>query len=220
MAEGFLEALAEGFTGKRDHFAIAPGVVTENLDIMGEGRVKVRVPAMPGFEPWARVSSPGGGGSRGMCWIPQVDDEVLVAFAQDDASTAYVLGGLWSTTDRPPISDPLEFLTKRVIKTGIAGGLGHEVEFDDLEQSVSITTSTQQKITLDPLKIELSGSFGALSITLDGTSQTISIQSAVSIELKAPQISLEGVSVEIKATEVSINAAGPVSVQGLPIKLN
>jgi len=145
---------------------------------------------------------------------------VLVAMAQNDASNAYVLGGLWSTRERPPISDPLEFLTKRVIQTGVAGAPGHEVEFDDLLQSVTITTSTKQKITMDPLKIELSGSLGTLTISLDGDSQTISIQSAVSLELKAPQISIEGVSVEIKGTDISINAAGPVTVQGLPIKLN
>jgi uncharacterized protein involved in type VI secretion and phage assembly len=221
MPEGLIQRLSEDSTGSsQTHFGIAPGIVTENLDIMGEGRVKVRIPAMPGFEPWARVCSVGAGDSRGLCWIPQVDDEVLVAMAQNDAANAYVLGGLWSTRERPPITDPLEFLTKRVIQTGVAGAPGHEVEFDDLLQSVTITTSTKQKITMDPLKIELSGSMGTLTISMDGSSQTISIQSAVSLELKAPQISIEGVSVEIKGTQISINGGGPVTVQGLPIKLN
>jgi len=221
MAEGLIDALLGSSTSSsQSHFAIAPGIITENLDTLGEGRVKVRVTAMPGFEPWARVCSVGAGDGRGFCWIPQVDDEVLVAFAQNDASSAYVLGGLWSTTERPPIVDPLEFLTKRVIATGVAGGLGHTLEFDDLLQSVTITTSTQQKITIDPLKIQLSASVGTLTITLDASSQTISIQSPASIALKAPQISLEGVSVDIKGTTVGITAAGPITMQGLPIKLN
>jgi uncharacterized protein involved in type VI secretion and phage assembly len=221
MPQGFVDALAQGFTGNNlGGFAVAPGVVTENLDLLGEGRVKVRVSAMPGFEPWARMASIGAGGERGFCWIPQIDDEVLVAFAQNDSSAAYVLGGLWSTVDRPPVTVPTDFLTKRTLKTGFAGGVGHEVEFDDLFQSVTITTSTQQKITLDPKKIELSGAFGALTISLDSATQTISLQAAVKLELKAPQISLEGLTVEIKGTEVSINAAGPCTVQGLPIKLN
>ena len=221
MAQGLIEALAGNDTAQsRGGFAIAPGIVTENIDFLSEGRVKVRVPAMPGFEPWARVSSVGAGSDRGFCWIPQLDDEVLIAFAQNDASTAYILGGLWSTQSRPPLSIPTDFLNKRTIKTGIAGAPGHQVEFDDLLQSITITTSTQQKITLDPEKIEFSGAFGALTISMDNASQTISLQAAVKLELKAPQISLEGLTVEIKGTEVTINAAGPCSVQGLPIKLN
>jgi uncharacterized protein involved in type VI secretion and phage assembly len=182
--------------------------------------VKVRIPSMPGFEPWARVSAIGAGNNRGFCWNPQKDDEVLVAFAQNDASAAYVLGGLWSTQSRPPVSDPVDLLAKRTIQTGIDGGPGHQVEFDDVLQSVTITTSTQQKITLSPDKIELSGALGALTVTLDNASQTITLQAAAKLEIKAPQISLEGLTVEIKGTEISIQAAGPCSVQGLPIKLN
>lgn len=201
-------------------FALAPGIVTNNLDILGEGRVQVRVPSLPDFEPWARVLGVGAGSSRGFCWIPQIDDEVLVGFAQNDLASAYVIGGLWSMRDRPPIAIPLEFLTKRVIKTGVAGGLGHEVEFDDLLQSVTITTSTQQKIAMDPKTIEISTTGGTVSVKVDLATQTVSIQAPVKIEMKAAQISLEGLTVDIKGTNINIQAAGPCTVTGLPIKLN
>lgn len=203
-----------------DGFGIAPGVVTNNLDLMSEGRVQVRIPSIPGMEPWARVPAIGGGSGRGFVWMPQVNDEVLVAFAQNDASAAYVLGGLWSTGDRPPLTVPTDFLIKRVLKTGVAGGLGHEVEFDDALQSITITSSTKQKITIDPLQIKIANTAGTLSIALDNTSQTITIQSALKIELKATQISLEGATVDIKGALVNIQSSGPCSVQGLPIKLN
>jgi uncharacterized protein involved in type VI secretion and phage assembly len=221
MPLGLIESLADSITGRhQNHFAIAPGVISENLDSTGEGRVKVRVPAMPGFEPWARVSSVGGGGERGFCWIPQVGDEVLVAFAQNDPSTAYILGGLWSTRDRPPLLLPTDFLTKRTIKTGVAGAPGHEVEFDDLLQSVTITTSTKQKVTLAPDKIEISGALGAMTMSMNTATQTITLQAAVKLELKAPQISLDGLSIDIKGTEISVNASGPCAIQGVPVKLN
>ena len=221
MPEGLIDTLAEkDARDGHESFAIAPGIVTESFDLMGEGRVKVRIPAMPGFEPWARISSVGAGSGRGFAWIPQVDDEVLVAFAQNDLAGAYVLGGLWSTRDRPPLSLPTDSQTKRVIKTGISSAPGHEVEFDDLLQSVTITTSTKQKVTLAPEKVEVSGAFGAMTITLDTATQTISIQSALKLELKATQISIEGVTVEIKGTTVSIDSAGPCTVKGLPIALN
>jgi uncharacterized protein involved in type VI secretion and phage assembly len=204
----------------REGFAIAPGVVTNNLDALAEGRVQVKIPSIPAMEPWARVPSIGGGSSRGFLWIPQVNDEVLVAFAQNDESAAYVLGGLWSTGDRPPITIPTDALNKRVIKTGVAGGLGHEVEFDDALQSITITSSTKQKITIDPLKIKLENTAGTLSIAMDNASQTITVQSALKIELKATQISLEGAQVDIKGAMVNIQSTGPCVVQGLPIKLN
>ena len=203
-----------------DGFAIAPGIVTNNLDLIGEGRVQVRIPSMPSIEPWARVPAIGGGSGRGFIWIPQIDDEVLVAFAQNDPSGAYVLGGLWSTRDRPPLTLPTDFLIKRVIKTGLAGGLGHEVEFDDALQSITITSSTKQKITIDPLEIKIQNTAGTLSITLDNATQTVAVESALKIALKATQISIEGVQVDIKGSIVNIQSAGPCSVQGLPIKLN
>ncbi len=220
MDEALFERLDRASDSMFDGFAIAPGIVINNLDVIAEGRVQVRIPSMPSMEPWARVSSVGAGSGRGLLWIPQIDDEVLVAFAQNDASSAYILGGLWSTRDHPPVTVPTDFLIKRVIKTGLAGGLGHEVEFDDALQSITITSSTKQKITIDPLKIKIENTAGTLSIALDNTTQTVSVQSALKIELKATQISIEGVQVDIKGSIVNIQSAGPCSVQGLPIKLN
>jgi uncharacterized protein involved in type VI secretion and phage assembly len=201
-------------------FAIAPGVVTNNLDALSEGRLQVRIPSFPAFEPWARLAVVGGGSGRGFAWVPQIDDEVLVAFAQNDPSGCYVLGGLWSTRDRPPLLLQTDFLTKRTIKTGMAPGLGHEVEFDDALQSITITSSTFQKITIDPLKIAIQNTAGTLSISLDNATQTISIQAAVKLELKAPMISIEGLQVSLKGTTVDVQSAGPCTVTGLPIKLN
>jgi uncharacterized protein involved in type VI secretion and phage assembly len=221
MDEALFERLDQlGPDSLPEGFAIAPGIVTNNLDVMSEGRVQVRIPSMPQMEPWARVVGVGAGDSRGFAWIPQIDDEVLVAFAQNDLSGAYVLGGLWSTLSRPPLALPTDALTKRTIKTGVAAGVGHEVEFDDALQSIKITSSTQQKITIDPLQIKIETTGGTLSIAMDTATQTVSIQSALKIELKATQISLEGATVEIKGSVVNIQSAGPCSVQGLPIKLN
>ncbi|MEP7117827.1 MAG: phage baseplate assembly protein V [Acidobacteriota bacterium] len=221
MDDQLFERLEQlGVESQPDGFAISPGVVTNNLDAMAEGRVQVRIPAIPALEPWCRLPTLGGGSGRGFVWVPQIDDEVLVAFAQNDPSAAYVLGGLWSTADRPPLTLPTDFLIKRVIKTGLAGGLGHEIEFDDALQSITITSSTQQKITIDPLQIRLENTAGTLSIAMDNTTQTITVQSALKIEMKALQISLEGTQVDIKGAMVNIQSSGPCSVQGLPIKLN
>jgi uncharacterized protein involved in type VI secretion and phage assembly len=193
MANEFIDGVARnGREVKENGYSIAPGVVTNNLDLIAQGIVQVRIPALPAFEPWARLAAIGAGSSRGFLWVPERDDEVLVAFNQNDERDAYILGGLWNTLDRPPRLLPTDFLIKRVIKTGKTGGIGHEIEFDDALQSITITTSTEQKITIDPLMIELKNTAGTLTIKMDNASQTVSITAALKIELKATQISLQG----------------------------
>jgi uncharacterized protein involved in type VI secretion and phage assembly len=221
MGEALLDNLTAS-AGKHVHagFAIAPGVVTNNLDFLGQARVQVKIPSRPSFEPWARVSAVGASSSRGFVWIPQIDDEVLVAFAENDLSSAYILGGLWSTMNRPPLSLPTDFLIKKVIKTGATEALGHEMEFDDAKQSISIKTSTDQKITMDPLKIEITNLAGTVSITLDNTSQAVKIVGAQKIEFQAASIEMKAVKIDMNAAQVSINSTGPCNVMGLPIKLN
>ncbi len=48
---------------------------------------------------------PGAGKDYGMVWMPQVDDEVLVAFEHGDSSRPFVIGGLWNGTDTAPLGD-------------------------------------------------------------------------------------------------------------------
>lgn len=221
MPEGLVESVSSGEERATAGFAIAPGVVRNNLDVLAEGRVQVEIPSLPSYEVWARVSSVGAGSSRGVCWIPQIDDEVLVAFNQNDERDAYILGGLWNTRDRPPLTIPTDFLIKRVIKTGIAGGLGHEIEFDDALQSIKITSSTQQKITIDPLKIEMTNLAGTVTVTLDNTQQAITLQAVASIELKAAQIKLQAVNIDIEGTAATnIKSTGICNINGSLVKIN
>jgi phage baseplate assembly protein gpV len=153
-------------------------------------------------------------------WVPDIGDEVLVAFADNDTSSAFILGGLWSALNLPPLVLPNDTLSKRTIKTGLTETLGHTLEFDDALQSITITTSTDQKISMDPLSIELTNLAGTVSIKLDNTEQSITLTAANKIELDALQISMTATKIEMDATEVSITSAGPCSVTGLPIKLN
>jgi uncharacterized protein involved in type VI secretion and phage assembly len=208
MANEFLSSMTAN-SPETTGYAIAPGKVTNNLDAIGEGRVQVHLPSRPSFDPWARIAAVGGGSGRGFLWIPQIDDEVLVAFNQNDERDAYILGGLWSTLDRPPLLAPPEFLVKRKIKTGMAGGVGHEVEFDDALQSITITSSTKQKITIDPLKIELTNLAGTVTISLDNKTQSITIQAVNSIELKAAQIKLQAVNIDLQGTALT-NITAPL----------
>jgi uncharacterized protein involved in type VI secretion and phage assembly len=221
MPNEFLEFLAGTRRDRVENgYSISPGIVTNNFDLLAEGRVQVRLPSLPAFEPWARLAAIGAGSSRGFLWVPEIDDEVLVAFNQNDERDAYVLGGLWSTVARPPVTVPTDLLIKRVIKTGKSDGLGHEVELDDALQSVTIKTSTGQSITMDPLQIELTNQAGTLTIKMDNAAQTISVDAALKIEIKSTQITLQGTQLELKGGTINIQSTGPCSIQGAPVKIN
>jgi len=204
-------------------YAIAPGIVKNNFDLIAEARVQVRIPALPAYKPWARIAAPGGGPGRGFFWVPQIDDEVLVAFNQNDERDAYVLGGLWNTLDRPPAPLPTDAITKKVIKTGtnLTPGLSHEVEFDDALQSITIKSSTGHKITLGPKQIELRDATGTLTITLDSVTQSVSIQALKKLTLQAGEISIQAIKgVDVKGATINLTSAAACQVQGQPIKLN
>ena len=203
-------------TGKLES-SILEGTVVNNCDIAMQGKVLVRIPSLD-QEVWARLSGPGGGANGGFFFTPNPDTEVLVGFSGNDPSSAYILNGLWNTEDSPPISTPLDVSTKRVIKTGIAGGVGPSVEFDDgLGQSITIVTSTKQTIKLDSNQIQISAALGALSIKLDISSLTVSIV-APKIQIgdsTTTNLTLSGASIQIGNASTAAT-----SIQGNQVMIN
>jgi len=208
----------EADAGGATHIAV--GVVSNNVDTPMDGKVLVRVPAL-GRQLWARLSGPGAGDGAGLYYVPRIDDEVLVAFAGGEPDAAFVLGGLWNGRDRVPVSDAVTALTTRLLRSGVTAGTGHEVTLDDLDQSVTITTSTGQKVRLEPTGIELTNKAGSVKISLDNVGQTVSVKAANSITLEAQQITLKGTTVEINGNaSTTVKSGGTVNVTGSLIKLN
>lgn len=199
MLEGFIDAAAQAeMPTKRQIHGVVLAQVVDNVDRQGLGRVQIHIPSLPEVDPWARVATLMAGMSKvgtryGAYFIPQNGDEVLVAFNQGDVTEPYILGCLWNGVDRPPTLVPTDAVSKRIIRTP----QGQEVEFDDARQSITITSSTKQKITIDPAKVEMETTEGKTTFTLD-TVGNISIQSTLGIELKAPTITIEGNKVTIK----------------------
>lgn len=86
---------------------VCPAVVIDNVDPENIGRVKVRLAQSSAsgeefFEAWARIATLMAGNNRGSWFLPDVDDEVLVAFEGGDERQVYVIGGLWSGINPPP----------------------------------------------------------------------------------------------------------------------
>lgn len=218
MSDGLIGAVESIIQATQERFyGVAVGIVADIIDPLGQGRVKVRLPWFNESEStgWARIASLSAGNNYGHYFVPQVDEEVLVAFEHGDIEQPYIIGRLWNLQEMPPEFTPL--LGKSHIRTFV----GHDIVLDDLTQSIEITTSTSQRLTMDPLKIELSNLAGTVTITLDNSTQTISLQAAASIELKAPNIKLEGANVEISgAAKTDLKSAGLCNVQAPLVKIN
>lgn len=138
------------------------GLVIDTNDPVGEGRVLLEFPWMPGSvqSGWAPMASPMAGASRGVFFSPEVGDEALVAFERGDFSHPFVIGFLWNGADLPPESDR----KKRVIVTVS----GHRMTFDDSPgvEKIEIKSSAGQTITIDDTQqsIELHGGGRVLAL--------------------------------------------------------
>jgi len=197
--------------------SIAPGIVKNNCDLIRQGKVLVRIPTLD-QEVWARLTATGAGNGTGHFHTPNVDDEVLVALVHADPVDAYIIGGMWSTKVEPPVSPgPTDVPSKRIIRTGLNAKVGHQIEFDDLKQSITITSSppvAEQKIKMDPTGISLENKTGTVKIFMSHLTQIISVEAVTGIELKSKGY------VKIEGNLISMEATGPCIVSGKPVKIN
>jgi uncharacterized protein involved in type VI secretion and phage assembly len=197
--------------------SIAPGIVKNNCDLIRQGKVLVRIPSLD-QEVWARLTATGAGNGTGHFHTPNLDDEVLVALVHADPVDAYIIGGMWSTKVEPPVNPgPTDVPSKRIIRTGLNAKVGHQIEFDDLLQSITITSSPpgfEQKIKMDPKGITLENETGTVKISMSNVTQIISVEAVTGIELKSKGF------VKIEGNLISIEATGPCIVSGKPVKIN
>lgn len=121
---------------------VAVAIVTGTDDPQGLGRVKLSFPWLSAdYEShWARVAAPGNGPSRGTVWIPEVNDEVLVAFEGGDSQHPFVLGGLWNGVDTPP---PIEVKDGKLQGRHLVSRDGNQVYLWDKSDNSSLGLKTQ-----------------------------------------------------------------------------
>ena len=196
-----------GATGDRIP-GVAIGIVTDNDDPDKQGRVKVKLPWLDDDAEtwWARLAQPGAGKDYGMAWIPQVGDEVLVAFEQGSIAHPFVIGGLWNGKDAAPLGDGL-FDTGSVKRSGFVSRAGHKlIFFDDPNESGIALISHDNK-----LRVSLNETKGALHIYFDGK---LLMEGTGDVEVKT-----QG-SFKVDASGVEIKASGQTAIKGATVALN
>lgn len=192
-----------GPSQERRNYGVVIGIVTNNRDPKGMGRVKVKFPWLEDGEEsnWARIASPAAGNGRGTYWIPEVNDEVLVAFEHGSINRPYVLGGLWSGQDKPPL-DINEAVSGdgRVQKFVWKSRSGHTIIIDDSDSGagISICDKTgKNMLVIDSMKNALKVSASG-DITIEAQGKvTIKGTAGVDIQGSPGQVNVKGTTVNI-----------------------
>jgi uncharacterized protein involved in type VI secretion and phage assembly len=201
--------IAEGVRREQQSEKIAGvviGVVSKNKDEDGLNRVKVTFPWLSQDEEshWARVATFMAGEKRGALFLPEVGDEVLVAFEHGDVNRPFVIGVLWNGADKPPLTNSDGKNNKRLIQSRS----GHRIILDDTDGNE---------------KIEIKDKTEKNAIVWDTASNTITISTDKDICLKAPQgkIVLDAQEVSIKSSaKTDIEASGTLTVKGATVNIN
>lgn len=212
--DALAELLAPPAHGGR-FYGVTVGVVTNNQDPDGMGRVKVRLPWLSDEDEsfWARIVAPMAGPERGVYFLPEVDDEVLVAFEHGMVEFPYVLGGLWNGADKPPESNDDGKNNKRTIKSRS----GHIIRLDDSDgaEKIEIVDKTQKN-----------------SIIFDASANTITVKADSDITLESAQgkVIIKGQSIEIKSSaqdvkvessaNMDLKASAQMNVKGSMVNIN
>ncbi|MFZ2168861.1 MAG: phage baseplate assembly protein V [Methylococcaceae bacterium] len=201
--------------GLNDRFyGVVVGIVTNNQDPDDLYRVKVRFPWLNQDHEsnWARVATSMAGNGRGAYFLPEVDDEVLVAFEHGLIDQPYVIGSLWNGKDQPPESNQNGENNHRAFKSRS----GHIIRFNDQDgqETIEIIDKTKKN-----------------KIVIDSAQNTVTIEASSDIEIKSEtgKLTLSAIGIELKskagvqieaATTMDLKANAQITVKGAIINLN
>ncbi len=225
-----LLGLASG--GSRSRQTPAGVVIAQVTDVHDPdklGRVKVKYPWLSAdyVSGWARVVCQGAGKDRGWIALPEVGDEVLVGFEQQDFDRPVVFGGLYNGIDTMPAgpNDLIDGGSGAINRRSLVSRKGHRIDLLDQDGSKEgIRLATQDEkflIFLDKTnttitvhadgKVLIEGSQG---ITLDAKTSDLTMK-AGSIKMNATQ----GVQVDGGSGSVAMKSNGAVTVEGLSVSV-
>lgn len=179
---------------KRWGNSVVIGIVTNNDDPDGMGRVRVKYPELGDTEgTWARVVTPGAGRDKGLLMTPKVDDEVVVGFEHDDIRRPYVLGCVFNGQSKPDdlASKDGSFMLKSPkdmgidIKEKISIKGGEELVIEVGQSKVTCKKDGTIQIEGKDLKLKATG-----SIAIEAGPQGLKLSSQGQVQVSGTQIQL------------------------------
>jgi Rhs element Vgr protein len=202
------------------------GIVTAITDNNGQYRVKIRLPLVNDQDEgiYARVATLDAGDKRGTFFRPEINDEVVVGFMNDDPRNPVILGMLHSSAKSAPLEPDSANPEK-----GYVSRSGIKLIFNDDKKSVVIETPGSRVFEMsdDSNSITLKDANGNKmvidqnGITIESASD-LTIKAATSISIASPQISLKAdASMSVEGTgSASIGSSGITEIKGSLVKIN
>src|SRR4051812_37527288 len=195
---------------------LAVGVVTSLNDPDKKNRVRVKFPGLSNEDEsaWARIVAIGGGEKRGMVFIPEVEDEVLVGFEHGDVRQPVVLGGLFSSGDTPA----WDVVNGKVATRRINSRRGHYIEFGDGEQPTEqhvliLLEGEKHKLRLGADRFDIEMPQGKPALIKIGDSK-IEVANNGDMTLEAPNINLKAkLNVTIEANANSVKGKSQTNIE-------
>ncbi|MGB3191250.1 MAG: VgrG-related protein [Limnoraphis sp.] len=204
------------------------GIVTDNQDPEGLGRVKVWFPTLTPqtgenahASHWARVVAIGAGKGRGFDCLPEIDDEVLVGFEHGNIHRPYILGGVWNGKDLPPNRVAESVQNSKVRVRTFKTRTGHQIQF--IEEDKGNSKAGVYIETTDGHQIRLNDTEKSIEVKTKGKHELRLDDKKGCIEVKT-----KGHTLTMDSTGISLNSAGKIdikasqviTIKGSLIKLN
>ena len=170
------------------------GMVSQVEDPDGMGRVRVVLPNFGGVETsWLPVVVPGAGPDKGLIALPDVDDQVLVLFLNEDPDQAIVLGGLYGANG-PPDAGVEDGAVRRYTFTTPGA---QRIQLDDQGETITIENSNGDFIRLAPDEVRLGDNQGSL---IELTPGRCRIHAAADLEIGAPgkKVTISGQAIDFE----------------------
>lgn len=201
-------------------YGVVVGLVTNIEDPDQLGRVKVTFPWLSSEEEstWARIATLMAGKEMGTLFIPEINDEVLVAFEHGRPEFPVVIGSLWNGKDKPP--EPVEKDNDvRLIKSRSGHVIrltdkkgGEKIEIIDAKKENQIVIDTKAgSISIkakDPVTIEAGGDFSVKAegdVTIEGKKVTIKSTGDAVVQAGGKLEAKSSATTTIKGATVNIN---------------
>jgi uncharacterized protein involved in type VI secretion and phage assembly len=221
--------------GENPMVGVAVGLVTDNDDPDGMGRVKVTLPWLypdTDSSDWLRVALPGAGGNadeaRGWYLLPAVDDEVLVAFEHGDPRRGYVLGGLFNGQDKPFYDNGAVLNNGAVNQHAFRMKNGAHLMFDETNGAETLELKSKDDKFIfrfteaEGVELINQANGDKLQVTNKGAITIVNDTSDITIEAKGGKLNLKAaqdISIESSGGKVAIKAAMDASVEGMNVKV-
>lgn len=226
-------------TGAGGRPGVVIGQVSDNRDPEDLGRVRLLFPWLADdfVSDWARTVQPGAGGGRGAMVVPEVGDEVLVAFEHGSFGRPYVVGGLYNGVDKPAQGEGsvIDKNSGEVNRRSFHSRTGHRLEMVEAaggasgvrirtgdgkltldldQQNTKITVHSDGTVTVEARSgVTVDAGTGTLKLT--GQDVSISAKSGVKVDGGTGDVAVtSGTGVKLSGTTVSMNGSATAEVKG------